>query len=425
MMLKGDFFDELETMSPEKRERYFNQKLSETIEFSYQTAPSVKELFHRAGVKPSEIRCIKDLEKLPITRKAELIELQRARPPFGGLLSMQPGEVKWVAISPGPIYEPARAIKIEWFDRAFYAAGFSKGDIVLNTFTYHLSPAGITMQESLENLGVTVVPTGTGNTEIQVQTLRDLKINGFLGTASFLMAIIERAETMGYNFRRDFSLRRAWITGEMVPASLRKRFEEGYGLSTFQAYAVTETGNAIAYECKEKMGMHLSPDHIVEIVNPETGKQLGPGEVGEIVVTPLHRSTLSLIRFGTGDLSSYTEESCPCGRTSNRLTGILGRTGEAVKVRGMFVVAKQAEQVFSDFDQISNFQILVGRQAQRDEMIFKVELKDESIDKAKLADELSSKFQGLCRLKPDRIDFVAKGTIPEKHETMVDERKWD
>jgi len=252
----------------------------------------------------------------------------------------------------------------------------------------------------------------------------DLKVTGFVGTPTFLMTIIKQAEEMGYDFRQDFALQRAWFTGEMLAPSLRKVFEQDYGISTAQAYAVTEPGGALAYECSQKSGMHFMDEYIIEIVDPETGKQLGPGEVGEIVVTPIHNKVWGLIRFGTGDMSSYTTEPCPCGRTSNRLVAILGRTGDAVKVRGMFVVAKQAEQVCSGFDQISRFQIVVGRREERDEMTLNIELKDEIIDKKKLASDLNQRFQDVCRVKVDKIEFVAQGTIPQEHKTIVDQRVW-
>jgi len=422
------FFDDLEVMPPPERERYLNQKLSEIIDYAYCNAPAVKEIFDRAGVSPSQIHTIKDLEKLPITRKTELIELQKTNPPYGGFLTIPPEDVDRIFLSPGPIYEPLHTETIKWFTKSFYAAGFRKGDIVLNSFTYHMSPAGILFQEALRDCGAIPIPMGVGNTEIQIQTMHDLKATGFVGTPSFLMTLIKRAEAMGYNFRQDFALQRAWFIGEMLPASLRRSFEEDYGISTAQAYAVTELGGALAYECIQKSGMHLMDEYIIEIVDPETGKQLAPGEVGEIVVTPLLNKIWGLIRYGTGDMSLITTEPCPCGRTSNRLVGIMGRTGDAVKVRGMFVVARQAKQVLSNFDQISRFQIVVGRKAERDEMTFKLELKDEAneaIDKSQLADDLNKSFQEVCRVKADKIEFVAKGTIPEEHETIVDERSWE
>lgn len=420
----GEFFDELEIMPPAAREAYLNQRLSETVAHAYRHTPTVKMMLDEAGISPSQVRTIKDLERLPILRKTDLIELQKATPPYGGLVTIPPEDIERVFLSPGPIYEPIQHAGIKWFAKSFWAAGFRRGDVVVNTFTYHLSPAGILFHEALRDCGATAVPTGTGNTEIQIQTMYDLKVTGFVGTPTFLMTVIKRAEEMGYDFSRDFVLRRAWFTGEMLPPPLRKTFEEDYQIATAQAYAVTEPGGAIAYECRQKSGMHLMDDYVVEIIDPETGKQLGPGEIGEIVVTPVHNKTWGLIRFGTGDLSSLVTEPCPCGRTANRLTGIIGRTGDAVKVRGMFVVTKQAERAILSFGQVSKFQIIVGRSEHRDEMTLKVEIKDKTSDREKLAQDLNERFQDVCRLKIDRIEFLAKGTIPPESPVIVDERTW-
>ena len=428
MAIKGkqdEYFDELETMTPEARGKYLNQKLSETVDHAYRHAPAIKEILDKAGVSPDQIRTIKDLEKLPITRKTDLIEKQKANPPYGGFSAIPPEDIDRVFLSPGPVYEPIQHAGIKWFAKSFWAAGFRRGDIVVNTFTYHMSPAGILFHEALRDCGATAIPIGTGNTEIQIQTMYDLKVTGFVGTPTFLITVIKRAEEMGYSFRRDFALRRAWFTGEMLPASLRKTFEEDYQIATAQAYAVTEPGGAIAYECHQKSGMHFMDDYVIEIVDPETGKQLGPGEIGEIVVTPVHNKAWGLIRFGTGDMSSYITEPCPCGRTANRMMAIVGRTSDAIKVRGMFVVAKQAEQAITSFEQIDKFQIVVGRRQHRDEMTLKAELKDAAVDRKKLADDLNKRFQDACRVKIDKIEFVEKGSIPEEHQKIVDERSWE
>jgi len=422
---QDEFFDELEIMPAAEREEYLNQRLSETIDHAYRHAPVVRQVLNKAGVSPAQIRTIKDLEKLPIIRKTDLIEMQRANPPYGGFLAIPPEDIDRIFISPGPLYEPIQTAAIKWFAKSFWAAGFRKGDMVINTFTYHMSPAGILFHEALRDCGATAIPMGTGNTEIQIQTMYDLKVTGFVGTPSFLMTLIQRAEELGYDFRRDFALKRAWFTGEMLSPSLRKAFEEDYEINTAQAYAVTEPGGAIAYECRQKSGMHLMDEYVVEIVDPDTGKQLGPEEIGEIVVTPIHNKAWGLIRFGTGDMSSYITEPCPCGRTANRLVAIVGRTGDAIKVRGMFIVAKQAEQAVLSFEPISRFQIVVGRRGQRDEMTLKIELKDEAVDRKKLADDLNKRFQNLCRVKIDKIEFVEKGTIPEEHQKIVDERTWE
>jgi phenylacetate-CoA ligase len=423
---KGDYFDKLETMSAGEREEYSARKLTETIRRSYSKAPTVKNMLDKAGVKPSQIKSVKDLEKIPITRKADVIELQKKNPPFGGFVTIPPDEIDRIFISPGPIYEPIQIESIKWFAKSFWAAGFRKGDIVANTFIYHMSPAGILFHEAIRDCGATAIPMGVGNTEILIQTMRDLKVTGFVGTPSFLMTVIKKAEELGNNFKRDFTVKHAWFTGEMLPPSLRTTFENDYRISTSQAYAVTETGGAIAYECGEKSGMHLMDEYIMEIVDPETGKQLGPGEAGEVVVTPVHNKAWGIIRFGTGDISSISTADCPCGRTAAKLTGIMGRTGDAVKVRGMFVVTRQAEQIITAFEPVAKFQIVVNREGQRDEMTLRIETKStlSEDEKKKLTGEINSKFSDVCRVRIDRFEFIGSGTLPEKYAKIDDKRVW-
>jgi phenylacetate-CoA ligase len=277
---RGEFFDEMDTISSAARHQYLNRKLSQTIRRAYRDSPLTRSVMDKAGVKPAQIRTMEDLELLPVIRKNDLIEAQKANPPFGGLLTLKPSEIERIFISPGPIYE-YQSSKIQWFARSFHAAGFKKGDIVINTFTYHMSPAGILFHEGLRKCGATVVVMGTGNTDILIKTMLDLRVNGFVGTPSFLMTAIKRAEESGYSFIRDFGIAKAWFTGEMLSPSIRKVLEENYRISTFQAYAVTEPGGAIAYECAQKTGMHMMEEYVLEIVDPQTGKQLKPGEVGD------------------------------------------------------------------------------------------------------------------------------------------------
>jgi phenylacetate-CoA ligase len=421
---KDEFFDELETMPPAARRKYLDKKLSEKIAYAYKHAPAVKKLFDKAGITPDQVRKVKDLEKLPVTRKTDLLEMQKAALPFGGIPTIPPEKVERVFISPGPIYE-IQPSRVKWFAKSFWAAGFRKGDVVINTFTYHMSPAGILFHEAIRDCGATVVVAGTGNTDLQIQIMRDLKVTGFVGTPSFLNTIVKKAEEMGYNVKKDLSIKRAWFTGEMLPPSLRKTFENDYGIDTYQAYAVTEPGGAIAYECHRKSGMHLMDEYVTEIVDPESGCQLGPGEVGEIVTTQLQNKDWGLIRFGTGDLSSYVTEPCPCGRAAYRITGIVGRAGDAVKVRGMFVVARQAEQAITSFGQVARYRLIVGRRQHRDEMTLKVELKDSGVDREKLAVDINNKFHDICRVKIDKIEFVSSDTISDKQQGIKDERKWE
>jgi len=421
---EGEFFDALETMTPLARARYQSHKLKETVVYAYEHAPAVKKLFAKAGVAPGQIQKVSDLEQLPVTRKTDLLEMQKASLPYGGVAAIPLEDIERVFISPGPIYE-IQPSAIKWFAKSFWAAGFRKGDVVINTFTYHMSPAGILFHEGIRDCGATVVVAGTGNTDLQIQILKELKVTGFVGTPSYLMTVLKRAADLGYNLKKDFVVKKAWFTGEMLAPSLRKTIEEDYGIDTYQAYAVTEPGGAIAYECRHKSGMHLMDEYITEIVEPATGKQLGPGEIGEIVVTPVHNKTWGLLRFGTGDLSSYITEPCPCGRTANRITGIVGRAGDAVKVRGMFIVAKQAEQAILGSGEIARYQLIVGRREHRDELILKAELKKIGADKARLSADINNKFHDICRIKIDNIEFVAPGMIPNKEQGLKDERKWE
>lgn len=421
---QDEFFDALENMPAAAREDFLNRQLAETVAHAYEHAPATRRMMDDAGVKPGDIRTVKDLEKLPVTRKNDLIEMQKNDPPFGGVLTIPAEEVERVFISPGPIYE-IQSADVKWFAKSFWAAGFRKGDVVINTFTYHMSPAGTLFQEGIRDCGATVVVAGTGNTDLQIQIMQDLGVTGFVGTPSFLMTVIKRAEEMGLDWKKDLKVEKAWFTGEMLQESLHMVFAKDYDIECYQAYAVTEPGGAIAYSCWVKAGLHLMDEYVTEIIDPETGKQLGPGETGEVVVTPLLDKKWGLVRFGTGDLSSYITEPCPCGRTANRLTGLAGRIGDAVKIRGMFVVGKQADAAIQDFKKVAHYQLIVGREKHRDSLTLRMELKDPADDTPRVKEDLNNQFQGYCRIKIDSIEVVAPGTIPEDEQGIRDVRKWD
>jgi phenylacetate-CoA ligase len=323
---KDIFYDDREEMPDTARKIYLDRKLRQAIANAYKHAPSARLMMEIAHVGPADIQNIKNLVRLPITRKDDLIERQKSRPPYGGFLAVKPENIERVFISPGPVYEPFHSPKSKPFARPLWAAGFRKGDTVINTFDHNLSAIGILVNEGLRQCGAAVVPAGNASSETQLQLMRDLKVNGFTGTPSTLMALIQKATEM--NFRNDFALKRAWFTGEMLPLADRETLEKNYGIATSQAYTVFEVGGAIAYECPQKSGLHLMDDYVVEIVDPETGNQLKPGETGEIVITPINDKAWGMIRFGTGALSSLITEHCACGRTSWRLNGIAGKMGQ-------------------------------------------------------------------------------------------------
>ena len=417
-------FDKLESMTAAERRAYLDTRLVKAVARAFRDAPAAKTLMKSAGVRPSDIKTSQDLEKLPITRKPDLIEAQKQNPPYGGYYIGMIEDIERIFISPGPVYEPLHSSRIEWFARSFWAAGFRKGDVVINTFTYHLSPAGTLFGEGLKACGATVVVAGAGNTDIQIKAMKDLGVTGFVGTPSYLMSVIKKIEETG-DFKRDFKVKKAWFTGEMLSPSLRKVFEGDYGIDTFQAYAVTEPGGALAYECSQKSGLHLMDDYLIEIVDPATGKQLPPGEVGEVVVTPLHNPRWGLVRFGTGDLSRFVIDECPCGRTAPKLVGLLGRSGEAVKVRGMFVVPKQAEAALATIAGAGKFQLIVRRDGNRDALTLRLELKPGALDNEILRRGIETAFQNACIVKLDNLDLVAYGAIGADAKVVLDERKWD
>lgn len=407
----------------EERVRRQAEDLAASLKRAYEQSLTGRELFERVHLAPADIKTLPDLARLPITRKNDIIELEKTRP-FAGFLTIPVEEVNRVFVAPGPVYEPLHAENIPWFMETFEATGFGKGDIVVDTFSYHLSPGGLLFHEAIRQCGATAVPIGVGSTEILIRTMMDLRVTGFVGTPSYLLSVIKKAEEMGYRWRDSFALRKAWFTGEMLTPSIRQTLEIAYGINTSQAYAVSEVGGALAYECCEKKGLHLMDDYIIEIVDPVDGKPVTGGETGEIVVTPIANPTWGLFRFGTGDLSAIDASSCPCGRTSARLKGITGRVGDAVKVRGLFVVGKQVETVLAGFPEVGRYQLFVDRPQQRDEILINIELKNPCVEQENLAGAITTRFQAQCLIKPDRIVFVPAGVIEEGSRSIVDLRKW-
>ncbi|HEX75698.1 MAG TPA: phenylacetate--CoA ligase [Dehalococcoidia bacterium] len=425
MALRGKesfIYDESkERMPKEEREKWLDQRLADIVEYAYKNVPPVKDKFDKAGVPPSEIHSIQDLEKVPVTTKDELVRLQRANPPFGGFLTVPINKLSRVYISPGPIYDVGELDRSSAFARHFKAAGFAEpGDIVINTGSYHMVPFGLLITDALDLLGVTVIPAGVGQTELQVQIMHDLKVTGYFGFPSFLMSIIKKAEEMGYNFRRDFSLRWALGTGERHIQMLRGIFEKDYGIEISQMYGTADVG-MLAYECTEKNGMHYNDeDAIIEIVNPDTGKQCSPLEEGEVVVTLLNK-IYPLIRFATGDLSSYTHEPCPCGRTTPRLTAITGMIGDHVRAKGMFIHARELDEAMSTFAEVSKYQMVLSLSGHKDTIGLKLEAK-QSVDQQTLSNTIRKRCKEVFRLTVDDINFVPEGTLPEPHKKFVDER---
>ncbi|MFC1847996.1 phenylacetate--CoA ligase family protein [Chloroflexota bacterium] len=410
-----------EHLSLEMREKLLNKRLRNIIKYAYHNAPAVKNRLDSVGISPTDIRATKDLEKLPKIKKDDLIRLQREAPPYGGYLTVPLSELRRIYISPGPTYD-VFSRNIAYSRYLYKELGSKHGDIVMITATYHMVPAGLVLDSCFDLLGITIVPTGPGQTELQVQIMRELGVTGYCGFPSFLMTIIQKAEELGCDFRRDFKLHWAMIMGERHGVQLRKVFENDYNLATWQSYGTADVGFA-ACECRAKEGMHiLDDDMFIEICDPQTGKQLGAGEVGEIVATSFDK-IYPLIRLGTGDLATYADEPCSCGRTVPRISNILGMVGDHIRVKGLFIHKGEVQELISKIPEIARVQAVITLSGHKDVIKFRLELKPESsIDEPAFIEQLNNHFQNVLKLRPDAIELLPQGMLPEDADTFVDKR---
>jgi phenylacetate-CoA ligase len=421
----SDYFDEaMETLSPEQRRGYFQRKIRETVAYAYRNSPFVRKHLDQAGVHPNNVKGPDDLPSIPVIKKEQVREAHRLCPPFGEILAVPPEELSRIYMSPGPIYDPEhREEKRLKETKALFGAGLRPGDRVLVTFSFHLVPAGLLFDTALRGMAATVIPSGVGSTELQTTLIKDLHVTGYIGTASFLLNLLDRCKELGYLFGKDIALHKAVLTGEKVPDSMREMFEREYGIETSQVYGTADLG-LFAYECKEHKGMHVCEEVFLEIVDPKSGIPVSPGKVGEIVVTYFDK-TMPMVRYGTGDLSFLEIGSCPCGRTSPRLGGIVGRVGDSFKVRGMFIHEPQVRQAAETVKGVHRAILVIARMNNRDHLTFKVELEDGPVDKKSMHEALEKNFRDICRLKIDEVQFFPKGTFGNENKALMDERKWE
>lgn len=386
------------------------------ITYAYENSPAVRDKFTAAGLEPAAIREVNDLPKLPVTRKGELSRRQQEAPPFGGFLAVPRERLQRIFASPGPIYDPQGEGEDYWrWREALEAAGFKAGDVVQNTFSYHLTPAGFMFDGALRSIGCTVVPAGVGNAALQVQIMRDLKVTGYVGVPSFLYALLQKAEEMG--LATELALTRAWVTAERLREELRRLLREKYGIMVFQGYGTADTG-CVAYECAGQQGLHVARDVVVEIVDPQTGEPVPEGETGEIVVTLLD-ATYPLVRLATGDLSAFISAPCPCGRPGKRLVGVLGRAADGVKVRGLFLYPHQVAALAEEFAAVRALRAVVTLRDFRDELTLEAELVVGAEGTADLAAQIAARAKERLRLRSEVV-FVPPGTIGDA--LVVDKR---
>jgi phenylacetate-coenzyme A ligase PaaK-like adenylate-forming protein len=410
-----EYYDSLETRDPEAREREQLKRLPLQIAHAKANAAAYARMF--ADIDAAAITTRDALAELPVTRKSELLELQKAARPFGGFAAVRRGEAARVFASPGPIYEPEGRRADYWrLARALFAAGFRKGDLVHNGFSYHHTPAGSMMETGAHALGCTVFPGGVGQTEQQVRALADLTPDGYTGTPSFLKIILEKADEMGVALP---SLTKALVSGEAFPPSLRD-FLLARGIAGYQAYATADVG-AIAYETPAREGLVVDEGVLLEIVRPGTGNPVSPGEVGEVVVTTLDNADYPLIRFGTGDLSALLPGTSPCGRTNLRIKGWMGRADQTTKVKGMFVHPSQVAAIVRRHPEIRRARLIVDNDTGSDRMTLVVEVAD---NRSSNAEAIIASIREVTKLRGE-VAFRAPGALPNDGKIIDDARKYE
>jgi phenylacetate-CoA ligase len=404
-------YDSLEIRDPAVREREQFAQMPAAIAHAM-TAPGWAK--HLAGTDAKAINSRAALARLPILRKADLVALQKAYPPFGGLNVTAASKVRRLLMSPGPIFEP-EGEGPDWWGaaRALCAAGFRAGDIVHNSFAYHLTPGGFILESGAHALGCAVIPGGTGNTEQQLEAIAHYRPTGYIGTPDFLKILLDTAEKTG---KDASSFKRALVGGAALPASLREELGSR-GVAVLQCYATADLG-VIAYESEAREGMIVNETVVVEIVRPGTGDPVPDGEVGEVVVTSLNRD-YPMIRLATGDLSALMPGVSPCGRTNARIKGWMGRADQTAKVKGMFVHPKQIAEIAARHPELKRLRLVVGRDAEQDTMTLLAECApaDTALEAA-----IAATLQSVTKLKGS-VKLMTPGTLPNDGKLIADERK--
>jgi phenylacetate-CoA ligase len=420
--MNTSFFDPLETRDPALREAQLMQALPAQVGAA-QRVPALAAKF--AGVDAATVNSRAALARLPVTRKGELFERQqaeRATDPFGGYSAIGWRGLRGLAgarrvyQSPGPIYEPDAARDDYWrVARALFAAGFRAGDLVHNSFSYHLTPGAFMMESGAAALGCTIFPGGVGNTELQLQAIGHLRPDAYCGTPSFLRILVEKAAETGVSMA---SLKKALVSGEAFPPSLRD-WLAARGIAGYQAYATADVG-LVAYETEAREGLVVDEGVIVEIVRPGGDEVLAAGEVGEVVVSVLH-AEYPLLRFGTGDLSAVLPGTCPSGRTNMRIKGWLGRADQTAKVRGMFVHASQVAEVLRRHPEVGRARLVVEGEMASDRLTLRAEV---AAAPEGLAETLAGTVREVTKLRCE-VQLCAPGSLPNDGRVIEDLRKYD
>ncbi|TPQ35502.1 AMP-dependent synthetase [Bradyrhizobium guangdongense] len=404
------YYDALETRDPAAREADLFARLPNVLR-SAMAAPTYAE--RMKGLDPATVTSREALAALPVLRKSELPALHKASAPFGGFVAHPPGSFARLFTSPGPIFEPEGRQDDPWRGaRALYAAGFRPGDVVLNTFSYHLTPGGFIFDSSARALGCAVIPAGPGNTEQQFELIEAYRPIGYSGTPDFLKILLDAAASAG---RDVSSIKRALVSGAAFPPSLQAEIKSR-GIDAYQAFGTADLG-IIAFETAAREGMVVNEDLILEIVKPGTGDPVAPGDVGEIVVTSLDPHH-PWIRLALGDLTAALPGTSPCGRTHMRIKGWMGRADQTTKVKGMFVRPEQVADIAKRHPALGRLRLVVSRQGETDAMTLKAET---STSSEALREEIAATLRAVTKLGGG-VELVGPGALPNDGKVIADER---
>src|SRR5882757_4044789 len=408
--MRYDHYDDIETRDPDARERDFFGRLPDLLALAL-SAPGWAE--HLAGIDANAVTSRAALAQLPVLRKSDFAALQKQRPPFGGFNVTAPGKMRRLLMSPGPIFEPERVGKDVWGSaRALFAAGFRPGQIVHNSFAYHLTPGGFIMEAGAHALDCAVIPAGTGNTEQQVEAIGHFKPAGYLGTPDFLKILLDAAAKAG---KDASSLTHALVSGAALPHTLRQELA-ARGVEVLQCYATADLG-VIAYESPAREGMITNETLLVEIVRPGTGDPVVAGEVGEVVVTSFNPD-YPMIRLATGDLSAAMVGQSPCGRTNMRIAGWMGRADQTTKVKGMFVHPATMAELGKRHPALGRVRLTVTRAGEQDVMTL---LAETTAPTPALQEDVAATLQAVTKLRGE-VRLVSPGSLPNDGKVIADER---
>jgi phenylacetate-CoA ligase len=411
--MSAGHYDALELRAPEERERSLFERLPGQLAYARERTVHYGEIL--ADVDPRAVTSRAALARLPVTRKSELVERQRARLPFGGLNATPVSGLARIFMSPGPIYDPESRRPDPWGTaRTLFAAGFRPGDLVINCYSYHLSPAASMFETGLHHLECAVIPGGTGQSELQARAIADLRPAGYVGTPSFLKILLEKGDEMGLDLG---SIRRALLSGEAFLPPVRE-FLRARGVDAYQAYGTADLG-LVAYETAAHEGLVINEDLLLEIVRPGTGDPVGEGEVGEVVVTTFNQD-YPLVRFATGDLSAILPGASPCGRTNMRIKGWMGRADQTTKVRGLFVHPHHVAEVLRRHG-FPRGRLVVENEDGEDRMTLHVE-RDAGLEDATLR-AVEASVKDVMKVRGE-IRRAAPGTLPNDGKVIEDLRKY-